>query len=75
MTLDRYIRIHCFERKSFESYPANTYQSNDLTKITDCIKDILTNRSSGISRIIIEDPLYGESKCYNHINTCAPMEL
>ena len=69
------MRIHCFERDSIEGFPSNTYQSNDIDKIVLCIKELLLNEKSGISRILIENPKFGDSNCYREINCQSPMEL
>ena len=69
------IRIHCFEPTGFEGFPSNTYETDNINSAVDCIKDLLTNEKSGISRILIENPKFGDSRCYNHTNVQSPMEI
>lgn len=71
------IRIHCFEPTSIEGFPSNTYETNSIYSALDCIKEILENKNSGISRIIIENPSndYHVCDCYGHINAMSPMEI
>ena len=69
------IRIHCFENNGIEGFPANTYETDNINKAVDCIRDLLMNERSGISRILIENPKFGESKCYKDINCNSPMEI
>ena len=52
------IRIHCFETTGIEGFPSNTYEANSTHSALDCIKGILENKNSGISRIIIENPSF-----------------
>lgn len=69
------IRIHCFETSGIEGYPSNTYQTDDIDQAMNCIRKLLLNDNSGISRILIEDPKFGESTCYKNINCQSPMEI
>ena len=73
--MDNKIRIHCFETNGLEGFPSNTYETGDINRAVDCIKDLLTNEQSGISRILIENPKFGDSRCYNHANAQSPMEI
>ena len=69
------IRIHCFEPTGIEGFPSNTYEANSIYIALDCIKGILENKNSGISRILIENPSFGESRCYNNISAVSPMGI
>lgn len=69
------IRIHCFETNGIEGFPSNTYQTDDVGKAVDCIRELLENERSGISRIVVENPRFGESNCYKDINCNSPMEI
>jgi hypothetical protein len=69
------IRIHCFETLGLEGFPSNTYETDNINSAMDCIKDLLTNERSGISRILIENPKFGDSRCYNYTNAQSPMEI
>lgn len=69
------IRIHCFEQNGIEGFPSNTYQTIDIDKAAECIKELLANEKSGISRIIIENPLFEAATCYKEINCQAPMDI
>lgn len=71
------IRIHCFEPTGIEGFPSNTYETSNIDSTLACIKNILTNERSGISRIVVENPncdspIWG---CYGRINSMAPMNL
>ncbi len=50
------IRIHCFEPTGIEGFPSNTYETDSIHSALDCVKGILENKNSGISRILIENP-------------------
>lgn len=69
------IRIHCFESTGIEGFPSNTYETDNVNSALECLKDVLTNDNSGISRILIENPLFPESTCYGNITMMSPMSL
>jgi len=69
------IRIHCFETNGLEGFPSNTYETDNINKAVDCIRDLLMNERSGISRILIENLKFGDSRCYNGINYNSPMGI
>ena len=69
------IRIHCFETTGVEGFPSNTYEANSICSALVCIKGILENKNSGISRILIENPGFGDSQCYNKISAMSPMGI
>ena len=69
------IRIHCFESTGIEGFPSNTYETDNVDSALECIKDVLANDKSGISRILIENPLFPESTCYWNITAMSPMSL
>lgn len=69
------IRIHCFEPNNIEGFPSNTYQTIDIDKAAECVKELLANEKSGISRIIIENPLFDDTTYYKEINCQAPMDI
>ena len=77
MDYNNKIRIHCFEPTSIEGFPSNTYVTNNVNSALDCIKDILENKNSGISRILIENPGSDDHvwDCYGRINAMSPMDL
>lgn len=67
--------IHCFETTGIEGFPSNTYEADNIYSALDCLKGILENQNSGISRIVIESPSFGESRCYNNINAMSPIGI
>ena len=71
------IRIHCFEPTSIEGFPSNTYETDDINRALDCIKNILNNENAGISRILIENPSTNDHvyDCYGRISAMSPMEI
>ena len=69
------IRIHCFEPNGVEGCPSNTYETEDLDSALGCIKDLLCNKDSGISRILIENPMFSDSDCYGDIVAMSPMNI
>jgi len=71
------IRIHCFEPTGIEGFPSNTYETSNIDSALDCIKNILTNERSGISRIVVENPNFDSPiwSCYGRINAMSPMEI
>lgn len=69
------IRIHCFESSGIEGFPSNTYETDNVNAALNSIKDILTNKNSGISRILIENPMFANSNCYKNINAMSPMPI
>jgi len=68
-------KIHCFEPTSLEGFPSNTYVTSSADKVLECIRDLLSNSKSGISRIIVEDTKFGKSACYGSICSEAPQQL
>jgi len=73
--LNSEIRIHCFDTKSIEGFPKNTYVSNNINKLIEFMYNLLKNDKSGVSRIVIEDNRYGKSDCYSELESNSPMEL
>ena len=69
------IRIHCFESSGLEGFPSNTYETDNMNAALNCIKDVLTNKNSGISRILIENQMFADSSCYKNINALSPMPI
>lgn len=71
------IRIHCFEPTSIEDFPSNTYETDNIHSALDCIKKILENKNSGISRILIENQGSNDHiwDCYGRINAMPPMKI
>ena len=71
------IRIHCFEPTGIEGFPSNTYETDSIHSALDCIKDILENKNSGISRIVVKNPSCDNPRwgCYGRINSMSPMNL
>ena len=69
------IRIHCFEPTGIEGFPSNTYEADNIYSALDCLKGILENKNSGISRIVIENPSFGDSRCYANISAMSPIEI
>ena len=73
--MDNKIRIHCFETLGLEGFPSNIYETDNINSAVDCIKDLLTNERSDISRILIENPKFGDSRCYNYTNAHSPIGI
>ena len=71
------IRIHCFEPTDIEGFPSNTYEIDNISSALDCIKELLENKNSLISRIVIENPSCSSPVwgCYGRINSMSPMEI
>lgn len=71
------IRIHCFEPTGIEGFPSNTYETDNIYSALNCIKELLENKNSGISRILIENPGSNDHvyDCYGRINSMSPMEI
>ena len=69
------IRIQCFESSGLEVFPSNTYETNSINAALNCIKDVLTNKNSSISRILIENLMFADSSCYKNINAMSPMPI
>ena len=71
------IRIHCFEPTDIEGLPSNTYETDNIYSALNCIKELLENKNSLISRIVIENPscdspVWG---CYGRINSMSLMKI
>ena len=58
------ILIHLYEKGDwkFPKFPANTYEAGSIDSVLTCIKELLENHQSGISKVLIENAEFGDDK-------------
>ena len=58
------ILIHLYEKGdwTFPEFPVNTYEASNIDSVLTCIKDLLENHQSGISKVLIENDEFGDDK-------------
>ena len=61
------IQIHLYENggilkeASFPEFPCNSYRTDNIDSLLECLKDLLTNHNSGIGKVLIENDEFGWS--------------
>lgn len=56
------ILIHLYEKGDckFPKFPSNTYEAGSIDSVITCIKELLDNHNSGISKVLIENDEFGD---------------